>query len=592
MEFRIKILRILAIVLLGGILIRLGYLQLYQGERYLRQSEDNRLRVVDTNPVRGLIYDRRGRIIVENTPSYSIVSAPVSILNNPQTLALMREIFNEGEDNDWETTARKYIDSRPEIKLKRDIEFASLAAVEANGYFLPGISVKVESKRLYPYRTAVHIIGYLGEISLSELFQYKGFTAGDIVGKKGIEKSYNTQLFGRRGCYVVEVNASGQAIRRIQGGDNIPSVNGSNIHLTIDLELQMLAEELLAGKQGALVAIDPNNGDILAMASAPDYDPVVFSGVISREDWESLINHPGKPLLNRCIQGTYPPGSTIKMAILAAALEEGLTTPERRIFCPGHMQLGKRTFGCWKEGGHGQVNLLMSIEQSCDVYFYQLGLDLGIDKMAEYLKKFGFGAATGIDIENELNGLVPDSSYMNRCYGEGKWTKGHLLNIAIGQGDLLATPLQLVVYCAAFANGGKIVVPHLLKGIVYHNPDKWKGYKPSYDKIEGVSAMTFDLIRRGMYDVVQGEHGTAFWLMNPDFTVAGKTGTAQNPQGDDHAFFIGFAPYDNPVIAVCAVVEHGEHGSTTAAPMVMRIIERYLQYEIPGERSISNKTVG
>ena len=587
-----KIFTIVTIILFGGIFIRIGYLQLYQGDRYLKQSEDNRLKVVDLSPVRGLIFDRLGRIIVENTPSYSIVSAPTNILDNPQTMFRLRKIFREPDDNGWENSARKFIDKRPEIKLKRDIEFASLAAVETNRYFLPGISVKVESKRFYPYHTAVHIIGYLGEISSSELSLFKGSRAGDIVGKKGIEKSYNQQLFGQRGYEIVEVNACGHEIRGVQGRDNLPPMNGSDIHLTIDLELQMLAEDLLSGKQGAVVAIDPNNGDILAMASAPDYNPEVFAGVIRKDDWESLVQNPGKPLLNRCIQGTYPPGSITKMVILAAALEEELVTPQRKIFCPGYMQLGRRTFRCWKEGGHGSVDALKAIEQSCDVYFYQLGLELGINKMAEYLNNFGFGVNSGVDIENESAGLVPDSSYMNRRYGEGKWTRGHLLNIAIGQGDLLVTPLQLAVYCAALANGGKIVVPHLLKGMVYHNPDKWKGYKPSFHKIEGVSARTLDILRQGMLNVVAAEHGTASWLKNPNLAVAGKTGTAQNPHGEDHALFIGFAPYENPVIAVCAIVEYGEHGSTTAAPIVMKIIKRYLRDKIPDERSMSDKTVG
>ena len=592
MEIRISILKTMMYVLFLGIIFRMGYLQLHQSDRYLRQSEDNRLRVNEINPVRGLIYDRKGRILVENTASYSIVARPRSILNSPESVSLLRAIFSEDTTNGWEDAARKYIDRRPEIRLKRDISFAGLAATEANKYFLPGIDIRVESKRLYPYRSATHIIGYLGEISASELEQYQGFRTGDIMGKKGIEKSYNLQLFGQRGCQVVEVDVAGRTVRSCTEADNYMPINGCDIHLTIDLELQMLAEQLMSGLQGAVVAMDPNNGDILAMASAPDYDPSIFSGLIEQEQWEILLNHPGKSLLNRCIQGTYPPGSTIKMAILAAALEEKVVTPNNVIFCPGGMQMGNRYFNCWKEGGHGNISAVKAIEQSCDTYFYNMGLELGMDKMAEYLRKFRFGVQTGIDLENENLGLVPDSLYMNRRYGSGKWSRGHLLNTSIGQGDLLVTPLQLAVFCSAIANGGYLVQPHLLKGMVYHEPDQWEGYKPTKKKIDGISSETFDILKRGMLRVVQGEFGTAHWLYDPRINAAGKTGTSQNPHGEDHALFIGFAPFEKPAIAVCVVVEHGEHGSTAAAPIVMKLMRLYLQIEELKQPSQAAKIVG
>lgn len=592
MEWRIKILKAAMVVLFAALLLRVGYIQLHLGERYMRQSEENRLRVKDIDPLRGLIFDRKGRIMVENRPGYTIVGTPSAVLKNPQTLSKLRDAFCEPEDNGWETLAAKRLNKQAEIRLKRDIEFAQLAAVEASMLFLPGIEVKVESKRHYSQRTAAHILGYLGEISSGELSSYKGFLAGDIVGKYGVEKIYNSLLFGQRGFHVIEVDAAGNKIRDVRGIKDIPAVNGSDIYLTIDLDLQRLAEELLEDKSGAVVALDPSNGDILAMVSAPDYDPEVFSGMVRPEDWNMLVNHPGKPLLNRAVQGTYPPGSTVKMAILAAALQEGVITTEQTFHCPGYYQLGERNFKCWREAGHGHIKALPAIEQSCDVYFYNLGLMLGIDKMAEYLRNFGFGAPTGIDIEGEASGLVPDSAYKNRRWGEGKWTRGHLLNTAIGQGDVLVTPLQLAVFCAALANGGYLPEPHLLKGTVYRNPDYWKSWKPSMRKVEGVSPEAFDILRRGMNLVVQGEHGTAHWLMNPNLEIAGKTGTAQNPHGEDHAWFIGFAPFEDPVIAVCALVEHGEHGSTSAAPIVMKIIHRYLQLEKPKKPPSVIRTVG
>ena len=565
---------------------------MYLGNKYLQQSEKNRLRVEEEDPIRGFIYDRKGRLLVENAPSYIITSSPANVLQNAETLALLREIFYDEEDYGWEDYARKNYTRQREIKLKRDIEFASLAKVEANKLFLNGIDIKVEPKRRYPYRTATHILGYLGEISSEELSSFKGFQPGDIVGKKGVEKAYNSLLFGTKGYTVYEVDVQGNKITMAASVPSVKPLHGSDIYLTIDLELQSLAEELLKDQVGAVVAIDPKNGDIFAIASSPDYNPEYFSGVVEPAHWNELVSDTSKPLLNRTIQGTYPPGSVTKMAILAAALEEGVVTTKERITCGGFLQLGRRPFKCWNEGGHGSVNAQQAIERSCDVYFYQMGLRLGIDKMAEYLRRFGLGKSTGIDIENEMPGLVPDSSYMDKRYGANKWTRGHLLNTAIGQGDILVTPLQLACYCAGLANRGKIPVPHLFRGVLYHNPDKWEAHESSFRSINGISTNTWDLIVAGMYDVVQGEKGTAHWLNDPKIQIAGKTGTSQNPHGEDHAWFIGFGPFENPQIAVCALVEHGEHGSTSAAPIVFKIIKRYLQLSSQKTPPVRAKAVG
>jgi penicillin-binding protein 2 len=589
MEIRFKILQYSILIFFLAIFLRLCYLQLFQGKIYLQKSEENRLRLVEEDPVRGVIYDRKGRVLVENIPIYSLVAYPSGILNNPQTLASLRTMLAEPANNEWETTAQKNIKRQENIRLKRDLNFPLLASIEENMLFLPGIEVKVEAKRSYPYQTATHILGYLGEINSEELSQFKKFQAGDIVGKKGIEEAYNTELFGQKGFRVFEVDASGDKIRDIPQIRNLPSRNGDDIYLTIDLDLQLLAEELLAGKKGAVVALDPNNGEILLMASSPAYNPSILSGVINPEQWKALINNPDKPLLNRVLQGQYPPGSTIKMAILAAALEEGVATINRTAYCPGYLTLGDRTFKCWRADGHGNIKTIPALEQSCDVFFYKIGFDLGVDTIAKYLRKFGFGSKTGIDLNDELKGLVPDSSYMNRKYGRNGWSRGNALNIAIGQGDLLVTPLQLLLYGAAIANRGLQPQPHLLKGLVHHNPDKWVGYKTNFHRISGISEKTLEILRKGMFEVVQGNSGTAHWLMDQRVAVAGKTGTAQNPQGDDHAWFIGFAPYDNPQIIVCALVEFGKHGSSSAAPIVFTIIRRYLNLEIPETEMIAGE---
>lgn len=594
MGYRAKILKIVYPILFLAVLARLGYLQLNLGKKYLIQAEENHLRVIDVDPARGFIFDRKGRLLVANDPSYSIVSEPQNLLKNPAAVTELRRIFNESSQSNWENQARKNINRAGELKLRRDVDFATLAAVESNRLFLPGIDVKIESKRSYPYKTAIHILGYLGEINQNELQAYGNFQPGDIVGKRGIERTYNSLLFGQKGYKAVVVDASGNRLSDTKGVKAVEPMNGNDIYLTIDLDLQILAEDLLTGESGAVVAMDPNTGEILAMASAPDYNPEFFSGVLKQENWESLLNNPKKPLLNRCIQGTYPPGSVIKMAILAAGLEEKVISPETRVTCHGFMQFGNRPFKCWKwkDGGHGSVNALQAIEQSCDVYFYQLGIKLGITRISKYLKKFGFGSITSSDIEGELKALVPDSSYMDKRYGVRGWTKGQLMNIAIGQGDLLVTPLQLAVYCATLANRGKMPTAHLFKGVLYHNPDKWEGYSPALKPVEGISQSTYDILLQGMYEVVQGSRGTAHWLMDKEIQVAGKTGTAQNPHGDDHAWFIGYAPIDKPQIVVCALVEFGEHGSSAAAPIVMKLIKQYLVISNPKALPLSAKAVG
>jgi len=592
MENRIKILKIVVLLLFTGLICRIGYLQLYQGQKYFRQSEANRLRLEECDPVRGAIYDRKGRLLVDNSPCYTIVTTPANIIKNPRIIDLLKQVFNEPDNREWEETARKNLTRSPELKLKRDVEFADLAAFETNRLFLPGVEVKIETKRRYPQKIAAHAFGYLGEISQSELVSFKNFLPGDIVGKKGLEKAYNAELFGEKGYAVYEVDAVGNKLAEAADVRGIDPVNGSDLYLTLDLDLQLYAEELLGERNGSIVAIDPRNGEILVLASNPGYDPEDFSGVLDNDTWQDMLNDPDKPLLNRALQGVYPPGSVIKMAIMAGALEEKLVTPGEKVTCIGFLQMGNRPFKCWNKKGHGRISSVNALEQSCDVYFYHMGLRLGVDGLSKYYRKFGLGSPTGIDIEGEASGLVPDSTYMNRRYGPRGWTKGHIMNISIGQGDLLVTPLQLACYCAGLANRGKIPKPHLIKGILHHEPDKWEDIPTTFKNIEGISPQTWDIIMQGMYEVLQGPRGTAHWLMDRDIEIGGKTGTAQNPHGDDHAWFIGFAPFDDPQIAICALVEHGEHGSSAAAPIVVKIIQRLLKPSKVDDQPMVFKPVG
>jgi penicillin-binding protein 2 len=416
-------------------------------------------------------------------------------------------------------------------------------------------------------------LGYIAEISEEEKKRFPNREAGDIVGKSGIERAYEDLLAGRKGYHYLIVNAVGQITGELVDKYIPPQRNG-NLYLTIDLELQILAEELLEGKRGAAVALDPNNGEILAIASTPKYDPEVFTGVLRSEDWQQLQTDPDVPLLHRAIQSGYPPASTFKMVTLTAALEEGFITEDYEDNCTGSYKFG-RIYHCFKSDGHGKLTPVQAIEQSCDSFFYRLGHALGVDKLGHYMRIYRFGSLTGIDLENETEGIAPDSAYLDRRYGAGEWSPGLALNIAIGQGEILATPLQLAHYCGILATGGLKAVPHLFLEMHLEDEESIQ-FQRRVSQVD-LKPETFELLRNGMRRVIGGEDGTAKWLEDPNWHMAGKTGTAQNPHGEDHALFIGFAPFENPVIAVAVVVENVGFGSTHAAPIAIKLMRRYLK---------------
>jgi len=415
------------------------------------------------------------------------------------------------------------------------------------------------------------------------------FGPGDIVGKTGIEKLLDPYLAGRPGAEQVEVNVTGKVIKSL---GRVEPVSGYNVVLTVDLDLQSVAAAAMEGKSGAAVALDPRDGSVLAIVSSPSFDPNLFNGGISRQDWEKLAKDPRHPMENRAISGQYPPGSTYKVVTAAAALSEGVITPETRFFCNGAFTLGNRTYHCWQRHGHGWVNLHRAIVSSCDVYFYNLGKILGVDKIAEYSRSFGFGERTGIDMPREKPGLVPTKAWKLKRFKE-PWQTGENIPIAIGQGFDLVTPLQLANAYAALANGGTVWRPRLVKQIEEADGRIIKMFPPVKTGALKLSAQHLELIRKGLWGVVNEPGGTGGALRRAEGDVAGKTGTSQVvglPQADrtgrakilsgrfrDHALFACFAPYRNPEIAVAVVAEHSGHGGSAAAPVARRIIDAYFQ---------------
>jgi penicillin-binding protein 2 len=472
-----------------------------------------------------------------------------------------------------------------------------MATVEVHKFDLPGVAVSVAPRRHYLHATnSAHLLGYVGEISAGELGKamYADLKAGDFIGKFGIEKAYETMLRGHRGGRQVEVNATGQVVNVL---NTVPASAGRNITLTIDSALQQTAGQLLEGQAGAVVAVDPANGDVLAMVSSPTYDPNWFVTGMSREQWQGLVENPFRPLENKAIQAEYPPASTYKIITALAGLEEGVIDANTTMFCPGHYAFGNRIYRCWKRTGHGEVNVVKALSESCDVFFYQVGEALGVDVLAKYAKACGLGSLSGIKLDRESRGLVPTKAWKRQKMGVA-WQGGETLSVAIGQGFNLATPLQLAVMAAAVGNGGTVYRPRLIRRVQppEHDGD-WDrdgGLLSEPAVVAGtipVKPETLDLVRRGLWEAVNSPRGTAYRSRLEQIEFSGKTGTAQvvgrslvegldddqiKMTHRDHAWFVAYAPSQDPRIAVAVIIEHGEHGSSAAAPVASKVIEAYL----------------
>ena len=589
---RITGVMICVLVAFTVLLLRLLYLQIVVGEEYRILSLNNRIRLQSIDPPRGLIYDRNNKVLVENRPSFDVTVTLKDARPVKKTISKLADYLDvPSEELLQKVSSSNGISAYKPIVLQQDIGRNALAAIEAHKYDLPGIAINVKLLRHYlNVKDAAHLIGYLSEINATELAggKYPGRRGGDFIGKFGAEKAFEKYLQGTRGGRQVEVNANGRVVRVLK---TVAAKPGQNIHLTIDHRLQKKAESLLQGVAGAAVAMEPGSGRILALASSPSFDQNYFASGMSHEQWDSLKSNPFRPMENKAIQGEYPPGSTYKIITALAGLEEGVIDASTEFFCPGYHRFGNRIYRCWKAGGHGNVDIIKAVAQSCDVYFYQVGQLLGVDRLAWYAKAGGLGARTGINLGKESKGLIPTAAWKKKRTGV-PWQRGETLSVAIGQGFNLATPLQMVDLTSAIANGGTRYKPIILDSITTADGRIVYQSKPEVIGKFPMSAPNLELVRKGLWEVVNGDKGTARASRLADIEFSGKTGTSQvisrkkNETRSEaerpahlkpHAWFIAYAPSFAPEIAVAVLVEHGEHGSSAAAPIASELIKTFLR---------------
>ena len=560
--------------------VRLFQLQIVHGAEFREKSDNNRMRLIEIAPPRGVMRDRKGRLLLTNRSSYTCYGVPQELWDDKEGMALLATALQIPPDHLENQMIKPFRRTFLPMRLKRDLTFQELSSFEELRDRIPGAFLEIEQKRYHFNQLAAHALGYVAEVAPEEMEKFPHVRAGDLVGKRGLERLYDEPIRGVSGYRFSIVNAFGQEIADEQKLERVEPTPGKELWLTIDLDLQAKAESLLTDKIGAIVAMDVRTGGVLCIASSPSYDPDIFAGRLDPDQWKILLGDKNKPMLNRAVQTMYPPGSTVKMAMLLEALESGTITPSFSISCPGHYTVGNRTFKCWKKGGHGHVDVLKSIEQSCDVFYYRVGMMLGVDGVHRAYDRVHFGRQTGVDQTSEAAGLIPSEAYYNRRYGPSGWTRGFIPSISIGQGEVLVTPMQLCAYACAMADGKYWKQPYIVEGVFDANKRTLqKRGIPDPDPIDA-SHENIEIVREGMKRVVWGA-GTAARQRDEQVKIAGKTGTAQNAHGDDHAWFVGFAPIDDPIIATCVLVEFGEHGSSMAAPLSKDIMKQFVLAEFP-----------
>lgn len=570
------------------LLTRLWYLQVIASERLKELSESNRLRLVPVAAPRGAILDRNGAVLVSNTPSFSMAVIPQDVKDKEALLdTLARQLGLDRADLEerWEKgkgRAKYY-----PIVLAPGITRDQVEFLEENRLRLPGLEIEMKPVRGYPGGLlAAHLLGYLGEISEDELSRegYRDYNLGDYVGKSGIERNWERYLHGADGGKQIEVDARGRFLRTMNETQPSP---GNSVVLTIDKDIQESAEKAFADRAGAAVAMDVRSGEILAFASNPAFDPALFAGRMPPDKWKAYLDDKRRPLENKALKGQYPPGSTFKIITALAGLEAGLIDADTTVVCNGSHKVGGSTFRCWERRGHGTVNLKKALKESCDVYFYQLAERLGVDRIAQQARQFGLGEPLGIGLENEKGGLIPTVAWKEKRFGK-KWYRGETLPVAIGQGYVLATPIQLASMISAVANEGTVYRPHLMKRIVDPDGKVLKEFAPEVIKRVSARPESYRLVKEGLLAVVNEPKGTGGAARLYEVRVAGKTGTSQvvkqrDSRGGvpyefrDHALFVAFAPFDKPEVAVAVIVEHGEHGGAAAAPIAGRMLRTYFE---------------
>ncbi|OQY28330.1 MAG: penicillin-binding protein 2 [Candidatus Cloacimonetes bacterium 4572_55] len=582
------------------------YLQILKGDRFEKLANGNRIRIVRNKPLRGTVYDRNGTILADNKPAFTISVTYADIRKEESEQKLEIDLLLELLDFDPDALSEKIANAKKApfdpYPLIRNAPIEQVSLIEERSFDLPGVLTKSDPIRNYPLgELTAHFLGYMGEISPTRYERFKkerkktdplSYWIGDQIGKIGLEMSYEQELRGENGFAYREVDVWGRNINDSPQKQEIIPKAGNDLYLTVDIALQDTLSKLLhhasatSGGGAAAVAINPRTGGILAFCSAPSFDANLFTSGISQKEWDALNNDPNRPLFNRAFQGTYPPGSTFKLLIALIGLEQEYITPDGTLprSCGGGMQIGNRYFRCWKASGHGWTNLFSAVRQSCDVYFYQLGSKISIEHLYDYSRQAGFYKRSGIDIPNEAVGFMPDKNWVAEKYGDDYYPGGMRANLAIGQGEILVTPLQLARFYGGIANRGIMQTPHFVKKIL--SPTKEWSREPVWGpatKLGVTNLKTLDVLDQACYMVVNSPGGTGSLARIPGIDVCGKTGTSQNAHGEDHALFVGYAPRSYPKIVIAVVVENGGNGSSTAAPIVRDGILSYLKPELAAQ---------
>jgi penicillin-binding protein 2 len=599
LEPRLAVLTALMLAALSAVAVRLYYLQIINTQEMTEMADRNRIRTRRVPAPRGLVYDRRHRPLIDTRPSFDAVMVPEDAGNLHRTIDNFERYV--GEDHVAEKLGEAKEQGRPPfdaIAVKERLTWDQVVAIEAHQLELPGVSLQVTPRRRYLYGPmAAHLLGYVGEVSERELSQLAGYHLGDEVGKFGLERGWEGFLRGTAGGQEMEVDSVGRRLRLLK---EVPEEPGQSVVLTLDLDLQQVAEQSLGERSGAVIAIDPNNGDILAMASHPSFDPNRFASGIVSADWRKLINDPGHPLENRVISGAYPPGSTFKIVDTVAGMSEGTLNASTTYFCPGGIWFGNREYRCWRKQGHGTLAYHRALVESCDVYFYDVGQRLGIDRIAHWGHLLGLGINSGIDLDNERPGVMPSTQWKQKRFHE-RWYPAETLSVAIGQGYVAVTPIQLAQMVAQVANNGVRYKPHFVHQIEGLDGRVLKAYPPEIEANVAIDPQILKTLRDAMADVIEAPNGTAHKDRLNGIVMCGKTGTAQvikQAQGErikeeklperyrDHAWFVAYAPKDHPMIAIACIVEHGGHGGSAAAPVVHDIMQKFFQLNPPAPDSI------
>jgi penicillin-binding protein 2 len=582
-----------ALLLLGA---RLWNLQVLRGEELATLSENNRVRLRRLPATRGRVVDRTGKVLIDSQASFDAVLVAEDATDLPTVVETLAQYLHQTTAETQAILDRAA--GRPafqEVLVKRNLDFDEVAAIETHQLELPGVSLRVTPSRRYPNGpTLAHVLGYVGEVTPEEIARDSRYRPGDVIGKSGLEKAWEAELRGVDGGQQVEVDAFGRELRVLDEADATP---GQTLVLSIDLDLQMVAEQALGDQAGSVVVLDPRNGDVLAMVSEPSFDPNLFTGGIKPEVWRELVNHPRHPLNARATQGQYPPGSTFKIIMAAAALEEGIINPFTHIGCRGSLYYGNHTFRCWKKGGHGAPNVHEALVGSCDVFFYQVGRQLGVDTIAKYARAFGLGAPTGIDLGSERGGIIPDTAWKRRVL-KAPWYNGETLSVAIGQGYVTATPLQMATAVSTIATGVR-QRPRLVQRVEALDGSAVREIAPQEIERLPVRDTVLKQVQEALVDTVG--RGTGNKARLPDIAVGGKTGTSQvvtigatrlkasqmKWNQRDHAWFVAFAPAEAPTIAVATLVEHAEGGGgAIAAPITKQVLRAYFQLQAEREGGV------